>query len=620
MNNKLHILILEDVGAHAEMMERELHKAGVTFCARRVETRDAFADGLASFAPDLILADYSLPTFDGLSALSMVQQTCPGVPFIFVSGAIGEERAIKALKQGATDYVLKNSLSRLVPSVRRALREVAERGALRQAEAALRRAHAELEQRVKERTAELARANALLQASETRLSRILESALDAIILIDANKHITLFNKAAENVFRCSAEKAHGRSIRAFLSEKFDTLLEKNIRAMEQGKVAKQYMWSSEGLMARRSDGELFPVEATISQVEFPGRNLYTIILRDTNDLRKARGQLDRLQQQQIYLEEEIRTQYNFDEIVGASPVMQEVFENIEQVAATDATVLITGETGTGKELVARAIHNLSKRKDSVLIKANCPALPSSLIESELFGHEKGAFTGATAQRKGRFELADGGTLFLDEVGELPLDMQAKLLRVLQEQEFERIGSAKTLKVDVRVIAATNRNLEEAIQNHAFRADLFYRLNIFPIHVPLLCERKEDIPLLVEHFMDAFSRRFGKRISRIASQALECLVAYPWPGNVRELANIIERAVILCKGTTLLPEHIGLSGAVLATDPESVTLEEAERDAILKALKKTGWVVGGSKGAAKLLGLPRTTLNHRIKKLGIERPD
>jgi transcriptional regulator with GAF, ATPase, and Fis domain len=339
-------------------------------------------------------------------------------------------------------------------------------------------------------------------------------------------------------------------------------------------------------------------------------------------LREAMAEVERLknrlQEENVYLQEEIKTQHNFEEIIGASAAIQRVFHNIEKVADTDATVLITGETGTGKELVARALHNLSRRKASALIKVNCAALPGGLIESELFGHEKGAFTGAIARKKGRFELADGGTIFLDEVGELPLETQAKLLRVLQEQEFERVGGSGSLRVDVRVIAATNRDLGELVKLGAFRADLFYRLNIFPIALPALRERGDDVPLLTNYFVSAFSRRMGKKIDRVAREAMDRLTGYHWPGNVRELANVLERAVILCDGGALQPDHIGISDSIGAMDAVVSTLEEAERDHILKALEQTRWVVGGPTGAAKLLGLNRTTLLARMKKLGIER--
>ncbi len=326
---------------------------------------------------------------------------------------------------------------------------------------------------------------------------------------------------------------------------------------------------------------------------------------------------DRLQAENVYLAGEIKAEQGFEEIIGQSRAWRNVMREVEQVAPTETTVLITGDTGTGKELAARAIHNLSRRKERVLIKVNCAALPAGLIESELFGHEKGAFTGATAKRKGRFELADGGTLFLDEVGDLPLETQVRLLRVLQEQEFDRVGGTQTVKVDVRVMAATNRDLEQLVKSGAFRNDLFYRLNIFPIHLPPLRNRLEDIPFLTNYFVRKFSRRMGKKIDEASPEAMDALVHYSWPGNVRELANLLERAVILCDGGILQREHISISKLPIDSDIPITTLVETERTQILKALEKTNWIVGGSSGAAKLLGLNRTTLIARMKKLGIQ---
>jgi len=326
----------------------------------------------------------------------------------------------------------------------------------------------------------------------------------------------------------------------------------------------------------------------------------------------------RLEQENIYLQEEIKTQHNFEEIIGRSQAIKKVLQAVETVAPTDAGVLILGETGTGKELIARAIHNLSRRKESVLVKVNCAALPAGLIESELFGHEKGAFTGALARKSGRFETANGGTIFLDEIGDLPLDLQAKLLRVLQEGEFERVGSSQTLKVEVRVIAATNRDLAKAVQENQFRSDLFYRLNVFPIRLPPLQERKEDIPLLVRHLVLKYNTKLGKKIEVIPPKIMEALQAYSWPGNIRELENIIERAVIISQGSRLDPgEWLPKPSATLRTS-RIPTLEEFEREHIISVLETAGWRVSGEKGAAKLLGMKPTTLEARMKKLGIER--
>ncbi len=329
----------------------------------------------------------------------------------------------------------------------------------------------------------------------------------------------------------------------------------------------------------------------------------------------------RLEAQNIYLQEEIKTEHNFEEIIGTSPAIKKVLQAIEKVAGTDATVLVTGETGTGKELIARALHHLSQRKEGMLVKVNCAAIPAGLIESELFGHEKGAFTGALARKIGRFELADKATLFLDEVGEIPLELQTKLLRVLQEGEFERLGSTKTVKVNVRVVAATNRDLEKEVRDGRFRSDLFYRLKVFPIHLPALRDRIQDVPMLVSYFVRKYSTAMGKKVDTVSAASMAALKRYAWPGNIRELEHVVERAVILSQGATLelgdwLPK--GSNGA--DSDAGTLaTLEEMERAHILSVLTHTNWRVSGDRGAARILGLNPTTLEARMKKLGITRP-
>jgi PAS domain S-box-containing protein len=327
----------------------------------------------------------------------------------------------------------------------------------------------------------------------------------------------------------------------------------------------------------------------------------------------------RLEAANVYLQEEIKTEHNFEEIIGVSPPIKKVMRAIEKVAGTDATVLVTGETGTGKELIARAIHNLSQRKNGVLVKVNCAAIPAGLVESELFGHEKGAFTGALARKIGRFELADKATIFLDEVGEIPLELQTKLLRVLQEGEFERLGSTRTIKVNVRVIAATNRDLEKEVREGRFRSDLYYRLKVFPIGLPALRDRRQDIPLLASYFVKKYSIAMGRNIESVSGSAMEHLKNYTWPGNIRELEHVIERAVILTHGRELdLGDWIP-RGTEASLTTESATLEEVEKAHILAVLAQAHWRVSGEKGAAKILGLNATTLEARMKKLGISRP-
>jgi formate hydrogenlyase transcriptional activator len=326
---------------------------------------------------------------------------------------------------------------------------------------------------------------------------------------------------------------------------------------------------------------------------------------------------DKLAKEKIYLEEEVRTEHNFGEIVGKSPALRKVLKEVETVAPTNSTVLIHGETGTGKELIARALHDLSPRRDRTFVKLNCAAIPTGLLESELFGHEKGAFTGAITQRVGRFELAHGGTLFLDEVGDIPLELQPKLLRALQEQEFERLGSTRTVRVDVRLVAATNRDLGQMVADGQFRSDLFYRLNVFPVLLPPLRERSEDIPLLVRHFTQQFAQRMSRRIESIPAEVMDALVRYPWPGNVREMQNVIERAVILSQNGRLRVDPQSLASAA-APQELNGRLDAREREAIEAALRASHGRVSGPKGAARQLGLPHSTLEFRIKKLGINK--
>jgi formate hydrogenlyase transcriptional activator len=340
---------------------------------------------------------------------------------------------------------------------------------------------------------------------------------------------------------------------------------------------------------------------------------------------------DPLSSEKLYLEDEIRSEMNFSEIIGSSPALRKVLKLAQTVAPTDSTVLIYGETGTGKELIARAIHDLSPRHAKPFVKLNCAAIPTGLLESELFGHEKGAFTGAIAQRIGRFEVADSGTIFLDEIGEVPLELQSKLLRVLQEREFERLGSSRTLRADARLIAATNRDLESMVNELKFRSDLFFRLNVFPIQVPPLRERQEDIPLLVLHFTQQFSRRLNRGIDTIPSAAMDALCRYRWPGNIRELQNVIERTVIISPGPTFNLDFADMQFPKATrpkerpATPKSPTdgalhevLQETERQQILEALKECNWVVAGTHGAAARLGMKRSTLQKRVHKLGIGR--
>ncbi|MEC7755071.1 sigma 54-interacting transcriptional regulator [uncultured Roseivirga sp.] len=375
------------------------------------------------------------------------------------------------------------------------------------------------------------------------------------------------------------------------------------------------LFNNKPLLLSNEEQEILKIFSDRAAAEIE-RNVYNnrLVLA----MQEVKNLKDRLEAENVYLQEEIQGEYNFEEIITQSDRFKAILTTCEQVAVTDATVLILGESGTGKELLARAIHNISKRRNRPLVKVNCAALPANLIESELFGHEKGAFTGAINRKIGRFELAHEGTLFLDEIGELPLELQSKLLRALQEGEFERLGSTETIKVDVRVIAATNRQLDKEVEDGHFRADLFYRLNVFPVHSLPLRERKEDIALLVKYFTHKFAGKLGKRINKIPKRYLNALQAYDWPGNIRELENVIERAVILSPGHQL---ELGdwIPKRAHATHKEEFdTLEAFERKYILEVLQKTAWRVSGEKGAAKILGMKPTTLESRMKKLGIKR--
>ncbi len=364
-----------------------------------------------------------------------------------------------------------------------------------------------------------------------------------------------------------------------------------------------------------------PNAFTQEDVEFLSQvsSQVAIALENALEYRELSESKEKLAEERLYLAREIRTEHGFEEILGKSPALRRVLKQVETVAPTGSTVLAQGETGTGKELVARAIHNLSSRQDHIFVKLNCAAIPSGLLESELFGHEKGAFTGAIARKIGRFELAHKGTLFLDEVGDIPLELQPKLLRVLQEQEFERLGSTRSIHVDVRLVAATNRDLAKMVEEREFRADLYYRLNVFPIMIPPLRERREDIPVLANYFVSKYALAMNKQIDKVPPEVIEALLRYSWPGNIRELQNFIERAVILSDGRVLEPPLSELrQPAASKQSGRGLTLEDAEREHISEALQASGWVIGGQDGAANRLGIPRTTLIYKMRRLGIPR--
>ena len=639
MENQLRILILEDVPSDAELVERELRKGGVAFSAKHVATEESFVTELENFEPNLILADYSLPSFDGISALSIVQERCPEVPFVFVSGAIGEELAIETLKKGATDYVLKQRMSRLVPSVRRALREAEEHAGRQRAEAALRRSEQKNRVLLQVNNAIIANLDreGLFGSISQALREVVPFDRTTLALYDPEKDvlrvITFEGPAPAREFGSVGTELGRESSpvgwvfdhdRPFIRDDLERerefpveeeLLREGIRSLvvvplrSKGKILGTLNLGSEAPGRYSEDDAEFLVEVA-TQIALAIENMQAY-----EEIAQLKARLER---ENLYLQQEIKIEHDFEDIVGQAPAIKKVLNAIETVAPTDATVLICGETGTGKELVARAIHNLSHQKNKALVKVNCAALPSTLIESELFGHERGAFTGAIWRKMGRFELAHGGTIFLDEISDLPLELQAKLLRVLQEGEFERVGGSRTIKVDVRVIAASNRELDRAVEEGTFRADLYYRLNVFPIEVPSLRERRPDIALLVQHFVSKYEAKLGKRIETVSQETMAELTTYNWPGNIRELENVIERGVILSQGVRLelgewLPRpNVGAAGSRIPT------LDELQREHILEVLELTDWRVSGERGAARLLGIKPTTLDARMKKLGIQR--
>lgn len=580
------ILMVDDTPANLHILFDLLSESG--FEVLVAEDGESALARAQYTRPDLILLDVLMADMDGFETCRRLKDNpeTQSIPVIFMTSLVDTIDKVKGLQLGAVDYITKPF----------------------QIEEVLARINTHLT---------LQRLKTTLQEKEERLSRVIEGALDAIITLNATGQITLFNSAAEKIFRCPVSAAMDQPFANFLSPSARQTLDTYLRESDSQRTGRTAVWLPDGLTALRADGESFPIEATLSRVEASGQPLYTLILRDINERRQAEAERRRLQGLHRYLQEEAWDESNLKELIGDSPAFHKVMTVVRQVAETDATVLITGETGVGKEGIVRTVHRQSRRRDQPLIKLNCATIPQDLAESELFGHEKGAFTGALARKIGRFELADGGTLFLDEIGELPLDLQAKLLRVLQDGELEHVGGTRTVKVNVRIIAATNRDLKRGVEQGQFRSDLYYRLNVFPIHLPPLRERSEDIPLLVRHFVQQYATKYGKKITTVPEQTMQTLVQYSWPGNIRELQHLIERAVILTSGPVLEigdwftePSHAPLAPVA--------TLEEVERVHILRALEQTGWRVSGAKGAARLLGLPPTTLEARMKKLGIAR--
>ena len=452
---------------------------------------------------------------------------------------------------------------------------------------------------------------------------ILHGMPELAYVFSIEEKLLMWNKNVNKVLGYSDEELYLKNIADFIDEPD---LEKALDTI--ARIFKDKKEQTVEYNMKTKTGERIPFIGSGSYVLIDGKEYFIGMAINITRLKDTEKKLvdqisetnylkELLQAENIYLREEMQSQHDFNEIIGESDSLMHTLYRIEQVAPMDSTVLLEGETGTGKELFAAAIHNKSRRKKKPYIKLNCAALPSTLIESELFGHEKGAFTGALQKQTGRFELANGGTLFLDEVSEIPIELQSKLLRVLQEGEFERIGSARTIKVDVRIIAATNRNLEEQIKKNLFRKDLYYRLNVYPVTIAPLRDRSSDIPLLVEHFVKRFNNKIGKKITRISKKTIKQLQSYSWPGNVRELENIIERAVIISSGSTLTVEP--LVNPEFEEKDRLLPFMETERQYIIKVLEKTFWRVEGVDGAARILDMHPETLRSRMRKYGIKRP-
>jgi PAS domain S-box-containing protein len=731
----LHIISLEDDPHDAELIQGLLQSEGVACEMLRVDTQAAFLASLQQGGIDLILADYTLPSFDGLAALKLAMNLCPDVPFIFVTGTLGEEVAIEALKVGATDYVLKTRLSRLVPSVFRALREAKEIAERKRAEHALRRSEAYLAEAQRlSRTGSFGW-NVLTEehtwSEETyrifgfprqttptlpliverihpedreTIQQIIDRATDGRAGFDLEQRLIMDDgsiKYVRVVAHPQADEPGGLVFVGAVTDITDAKCAEQALRRSEGYLAEaqrlthtgNWAWSAANPQAVHWSQEHFRLfgfdpepgppshEAFLQRIHPEDRDgvvpafdkamtteqsafdvAYRIVLpgdsvkhiraighpvfdasgqfleyvgtaMDVTEQHQARTALetafaeiktlqDQLYKENIALRDEIVQTSMFEEIVGESPALQAVLARVTKVAPTDSTALITGETGTGKELIARAIHKRSQRAARAFVSVNCAAIPTSLISSELFGHEKGAFTGATQRRLGRFELAEGGTIFLDEVGDLPQETQLALLRVLQEREFERVGGNKVIRANVRVITATNRDLQRAIENGTFRGDLYYRLNVFPIEMPPLRHRRDDIPLLVEYFIARYSSKAGKKIAAIEKSTLERLKSYAWPGNIRELQNVIERSIVLCDSDTFTVDESWLS--INCDEPNRAPRmllripPSQEKETIEAALAEAQGQVSGPTGAAAKLGVPPSTLDSKIRALKINK--
>jgi DNA-binding NtrC family response regulator len=628
----MNVLYVEDDQRDAVLTHHTLARTAphvVLESASSIAAASARLERLDSEPLDLVLTDMHLPDGDGLSLLNHIRENSLPLAVVIITGVGDEDTAVTALKARADDYVVKRKayLDKLPVILESAFNHY--RADVARRAYPLRVLYLEDNPQDIETT----RRHFAVHADHIQLDIVTRVPEMLWRLSDGAQHYDVLlmdyqvaEPSALQVLReLSLRDKQATPIVLVCNEVEEDLARQGLKLGASGCVVKrpgylfQLPWELEQAHARadlqRREAALYASETSLK-----------IALDEVQRLK------NQLHEENVYLQEEIRGASNFGQIIGKSEALRRVLHQAEQVAPLNTTVLIFGETGTGKELLAHAIHKLSGRSNHALVKVNCAALPGTLIESELFGHEKGAFTGADVKRVGRFEIANGGTLFLDEVGELPLDLQAKLLRVLEEGEFERVGGSHTVKVNVRVITATNRNLEDAVRKGAFRSDLYYRLSIFPITLPPLRERREDIPVLVTHLVKQLGLKLGKTIDAIPQETMTKLRKYPWPGNVRELRNVLERAVIISQGTKLqLIDDLDSQAlqldlqqqqdAVIApfAGAATETLEQTEHNVILRTLKNVHWKVEGPGGAAELLNLHPSTLRSKMRKLGIDRP-
>jgi len=615
----LRILILEDNTTDVELMEHELRHAGFAFCSRRMETREAFLQSLHDWSPDLILADYTLPQFDAMKAIAIVQKEAPLVPVIVVTGTINEETAVECMKAGAVDYVLKDRLLRLGPAIQTAM--IAKQIKIDNivAKKALEDSHANLEQRVQERTAELAETNmqliqentartqtetslseafTLLETHHNNLLSILNQLHIGTVFVDATESITFLNKTAQHLFHQQASTMVGRQW-----EKVFPLHDSDktrIRAMLESpdknrtKISVQLSSPLMGPMPSKVD---FDIQDDPSH---PQQKIFYVY--DTTEIH--------------HLRHLVKNTVQVQDLVGTSQLMQLIYQHIHDLARVDSTVLIEGETGTGKELVARAIHETSHRQGKPFLAINCAGLTDTLVASQLFGHQRGAFTGAFTDQEGLFEAAKGGTVFLDEIGDIPLSVQTSLLRVLEERQITRVGSNTPRPIDVRVLAATHHDLGHKVQEGQFRADLMYRIRVARIRLPSLREHREDIPLLAGTFLSRFRESMQKPIDSLSPDALEVLMKYMWPGNIRELKNAMEFAVIHCQNSVIHPHDFPpeISETLPPQLPSRLGQSKAtDKERILEALNQSN---GNRRQAAQLLGISKATFYRRLSEFGL----